>query len=52
MAEESPRESYAIPVILLVILNIKIKPTEGTLILLSRCSFSFPLLTVAMTMHS
>ena len=29
-----------------------IKPIKGTLILLSRCIFSFPLFTVAMASHS
>ena len=35
-----------------VVIHIMIKPTKGTLILFSRCIFSFPLFTVAMASHS
>ena len=35
-----------------VVIRIMIKPTKGTLILFSRCIFSFPLFTVAMASHS
>ena len=32
--------------------NNQTKPTKGTLIIFSRCIFSFPLLTFAMASHS